>query len=129
MTQRAPAPLLRACALAFASMGAVAVGGCETGPTQDAPAVLSGGDPAALERLKVALAQAMGAARVDLGPEDPTRSSVISVRPPPPHRLQDRNPALPTRFSIRLRDGACVLVREDTGAVTPLPGVDCRAAR
>lgn len=115
-------------AVALAVIGVCVMGGCKTAPPGDALAVLASADAESLRRLEAALGQAMGRASIARGPEDPTVSSRISVLPPPVHPSEDRSLALPTHFTLRLEQGDCVLVREDTGAVTPLPGVVCRPA-
>lgn len=105
---------------------AVFAGCCQS--VQASPAVLARADDAAMSRLKAALAKEMGRSPVELGPGDPTQSSVVSVLPLPPGPPEDRSLAMPTIFRLEIEDGACVLVREDTGARIPLEGVECRAA-
>lgn len=103
-------------------------GACQSGAGAQTPALLMQGDDAALERFKVVLAKEMGRAAIDLGPSDPTRSSVISVLPVPAGPLNDRDMALPTVFRLESDGRTCVLVREATGARIVLDGVACRAA-
>ncbi len=93
------------------------------------PAVMTRADPPAMESLKAALAKAMGRTPIDLGPGDPTQTSVISVLPLPLSPYEDRSLARPTTFRLELEDGACVLVRENDGARALLDGVQCRAAQ
>jgi hypothetical protein len=81
-----------------------------------------------MARLKAALANAMGRSQIELGPGDPTQSSVLSVLPLPPGPLEDRSLAKPTIFRLEIEGRACILVREDTGARISLDGVSCRAA-
>ncbi|MDP3738892.1 MAG: hypothetical protein Q8R02_15970 [Hyphomonadaceae bacterium] len=92
------------------------------------PAVLTQADEAAMGRLRAALAKAMGQAEVQLGPGDPSQTSVVSVLPLPPGPLEDRSLAKPTIFRLEIEGETCVLVREDTGARVTLEGVDCRPA-
>jgi hypothetical protein len=101
-------------------------GGCQA---MAAPAVLTSGDAAAVDRLKAALGKAMGRTRIDLGPGDPTQTSTIAVLPLPLIPQDDRSLALPTIFRLEIENGACVLVREDTGMRYPAEGVDCKAAK
>jgi hypothetical protein len=106
-------------------LAAVLAGACKT---TAAPAVLTQADDATMGRLKAALAKAMGQAEVQLGPGDPTQSSVVSVLPLPPGPLEDRSLAKPTTFHLVIEDGACLLVRAETGERIKLEGVTCRAA-
>src|SRR5262245_48532890 len=101
-----------------------ALGACQS---MAVPAVLTKADPPAMERLKAAPANALGRAPIELGPGDPTQTSLISVLPPPPGPQEDRSLALPTNFRLELEKGACVAVREDNAARYPLDGVECRA--
>lgn len=103
-------------------------GACQLSAGAQQPALLMQGDGAALDRLKVALAREMGRTAVDIGPSDPTRSSVISVLPLPAGPLNDRDLSLPTVFRLESDGRACALVREDTGRRIDLAGVTCRAA-
>jgi hypothetical protein len=116
---------MRTCAAAIL-ISAAALGACQA---MAAPAVLTSGDAAAVDRLKAALGKAMGRTRIDLGPGDPTQTSMIAVLPLPLIPQDDRSLALPTVFRLEIESGACVLVREDTGARYPAEGVDCKAAK
>lgn len=102
------------------------LGACQSMP---APAVLTKADPAAMEALKATLAKAMGRARIELGPGDPTQTSVISVLPLPLAPQEDRSLAMPTILRLEIQGSACVLIREDSGARIPLDGVECKAAQ
>jgi hypothetical protein len=102
--------------------------GCACQSQPPPPAVLARADGEAMDRLKAALAGAMGRSPIELGPGDLTQSSVLSVLPLPPGPLEDRSLAKPTIFHLGIEEGHCVLVREDTGARIPLEGVVCRAA-
>jgi hypothetical protein len=104
----------------------VSLGACQS---MAAPAVLTRADPPAMERLKATLAKAMDRASIELGPGDPSQTSVISVLPRPLSPLEDRSLAKPTIFRLEIEGSACVLVREDNGARIPLDGVECRAAQ
>jgi hypothetical protein len=112
--------------LAPAILLAAALGACQS---MSAPAVLTSGDPAALDRLKAALGKAMGRTRIDLGPGDPTQTSTISILPLQLIPQDDRSLARPTIFRLEIENGACILIREDTGQRYPADGVDCRAAQ
>jgi hypothetical protein len=110
-------------------LSAMAGGGCQSTATAGVPAVLTQADEAAMGRVKATLAKAMGRSQVELGPGDPTQSSVVSVLPLPPSPLDDRSLAKPTLFRLEIEDDACFLVREDTGERFMLEGVKCRAAK
>ena len=100
-------------------------GACAGAPQ---PALLMQGDAVAMDQLKAVLAREVGRAPVDLGPSDPTQSSVISVLPVPAGPLNDRDMALPTVFRLESDGRTCALVRESTGVRIALEGVTCKAA-
>lgn len=108
-------------------LSAALAGACQS-TAQAAPAVLTHADDAAIARLKAALAKAMGRSPIELGPGDPTQTSVLSVLPLPPGPLEDRSLAKPTIFRLEIEGQTCVLVREDSGARVVAEGVACRAA-
>lgn len=108
--------------------GAIALAACQSVSGGPAPAVLASGDPASMEHLKAALAQAMGQARIELGPGDPTQSSTISVLPRPPNPLEDHSLAKPSIFLLEIEGGDCFVVRKEGGARTRVEGVSCRPA-
>ncbi len=108
-------------------ISAAALAGCQSmsGPV---PAVLSSSDPAAIERLKTALASAMGRAQVELGPGDPTQSPTVSVLPRPVGPPDDRSLSVPTVFRLEMEGGECFAVREENGARTRIDGAQCKPA-
>lgn len=122
MTGKVSAAILLSAALA---------GACQS-TAQAAPAVLTHADDAAMARLKAALAKAMGRSPIELGPGDPTQTSILSVLPLPPGPLEDRSLAKPTIFRLEIEGQTCVLVREGeagaSGARIVAEGVACRAA-
>jgi len=105
----------------------LASGGCRvlTAPAP-VPAVVVQADAATMQRLKAALATAMGRAQVELGPGDLMKSSMISVLPRPLGPQEDRSLAMPTLFRLEVQGATCSLFREDTGARQALDGVACR---
>lgn len=107
-------------------VSALASGACQSSGA--VPAVLTHGDEASINRLKATLAKAMSQTQVQLGPGDPTQTSVLSVLPLPPGPLEDRSLAKPTIFRIEIEGKTCSLVREDTGDRVNLEEVACRAA-
>jgi hypothetical protein len=114
-------------------VSAALAGACQSTAAAATPAVLTHGDAATMARLKAVLAKAMGRAPIELGPGDPTQSSVVSVLPLPPGPLEDRSLAKPTIFRLEIEGGTCFLVREGehaaTGARISLEGIACRAAK
>jgi hypothetical protein len=112
---------------------AALAGACQSTAAAATPAVLTQADAATMARLKAALAKAMGRSPVELGPGDPTQSSVLSVLPLPPGPLEDRSLAKPTIFRLEIEGQTCLLVREGepgaSPARIPLEGVDCRSAK
>lgn len=109
-------------------LSAALAGACQSTAQAAQPAVLTHADDATMARLKAALAKAMGRSPIELGPGDPTQSSVLSVLPLPPGPLEDRSLARPTIFRLEIEAQTCVLVREDSGARTVAEGVSCKAA-
>lgn len=89
-------------------------------------AVLENDAPENLAALRAALGAAVGRAQIDLGPGDPTKSSVVTVLPPPVHPNETHSMARPTQFRMVLKDDACLAVRQDTGEAVMLEGVRCR---
>ncbi|MBL8551068.1 MAG: hypothetical protein JNJ73_13865 [Hyphomonadaceae bacterium] len=106
----------------------LALWACQSAPAET-QAVLVSSDAATMEKVRDALADAMGRARVELGPGDLTLTSRVSVLPPPLGPHETRSLAAPTQFDLVLRNGACYAVRADTGAEHALTGVACRAAK
>jgi len=113
-------------------LSAVLAGACQSTAAVATPAVLTQADAATMARLKATLAKAMGRSPIELGPGDPTQSSVLSVLPLPPGPLEDRSLAKPTIFRLEIEGKTCMLVREGehgaSGARITLEGVACRAA-
>lgn len=91
-----------------------------------APAVLVSADPQTMAVVKSVLADAMGRARIELGPGDPTATSRISVLPPRLGPDETRSPATPTQFDLMIEGRSCYLVRQDSGARFALDGVACQ---
>ncbi|MBB5519387.1 hypothetical protein [Amphiplicatus metriothermophilus] len=99
------------------------------GEGEGEPAALAAADAETMARAKAALAEAMGVAKVELGPGDPTKMSTLAVLPPRPTAHEDRSLARPTVFDIVLKDGRCFAVRRETGEAYELKDVSCRALR
>jgi hypothetical protein len=98
--------------------------GCATrvGPH---PARLSSTSPQVMARVKAVLATAMGTNRIELGPEDHSRSTSLTVLPPPLGPLETRSLAVPSVFDIVKEGASCALVARTTGRRFPLTGVAC----
>lgn len=106
---------------------AAMLAGCAT-TAADRKATLVQADPGTMAALTAGLARAMGKASVKLGPGDLTVMSEVAVLPPPLGPHETRSLAEPTIFTLTLRDGACVAIRQDNGVAHPLPGVRCKPA-
>ncbi len=110
-----------------AALSAMFGSGCQTQDTVY-PAVLHSTDEASMAKLRAALAEAMGRARVEIGPGDLTQSSTVSVLPPPLGPNETHSTATPTQFDIVMRGDACFLQRRDTEQIYPLDTQLCRRA-
>jgi hypothetical protein len=82
-------------------------------------------NPATRSAVTAVLADAVGRARIQLGPTGGRKTSVITVLPPPPGPLETNSTAIPIRFDIEQRGEACFAVRQDTGQAYELTGVVC----
>ncbi|MEO1135165.1 MAG: hypothetical protein AAFW68_00980 [Pseudomonadota bacterium] len=116
---------------ALITTAAALIGGCQTtGASQprerDITAVLQSDDPQNIAALKAVLAQAVGRARIELGPGDLTQTSTISVLPPPLGPNETRSPARPTQFDLVIDRGQCFVIRREDGARFAAEGVGCR---
>jgi hypothetical protein len=98
--------------------------GCATsvGPH---PARLNNTSPQVMTRVKAVLATAMGTNRIELGPEDFSRSTSLTVLPPPLGPLETRSLAVPSVFDIVKEGPSCILIARTTGRRFPLTGVAC----
>ncbi len=105
---------------------AVFTGACQT-VAPNAPATLANADKATLVQVKSVLAEAMDRATIELGPGDLSKTSAISVLPPPLAAREDRSLAAPVIFDIVMSGAECYAIRRDTGEAFAL-GVPCRAA-
>ncbi|MCA8902272.1 MAG: hypothetical protein KDA53_13605 [Hyphomonas sp.] len=92
------------------------------------PARLETTDTENVAALESALAAAMGRAKVEIGVADLAVATRVSVMPPPLGEYETHSVAMPVQFDIMLEDGACALVRVDTGERFAAPGLACIAA-
>ena len=93
----------------------------------DIPARLTAISAITMERVTTTLQQALGIQRIDLGPENLSDSTIVSVLPPPLGPYETRSMAQPEVFDIVKRGNACLLVRRTTGMSYPMSGVSCMA--
>jgi len=111
----------------LAAAGALGLAACQTtGAPQ--PASLTQATPQAIDALKSVLAEAMGRTRIDLGPGDLTRETVVTVLPLPIGPHEGNSVSMPTRFDVLIDGRGCYLRREGSDALLELRGVSCRAA-
>jgi hypothetical protein len=108
--------------IAFATL----FGACQSAGA-DNRAVLESADAASMADVRATLARAMGKASVELGPEDLTRGSSISVLPPRLSSREGRSLSVPTLFDLVMRGEACYFVRRDTGEAFALKSARCVA--
>lgn len=112
----------------LAVAGAFLLGGCQSAGAPEA-AVLEAADSQTMAEVKSVLARALNRASVEIGPGDPTKTPTISALPPRLAPSEDRSLAAPTYFDLAIKDGACVLIRRDTGEEFALTGVRCKPAQ
>lgn len=110
----------------FTALAALPLAACQTG-TDMTPATLERADDATLARVKSVLAEAVGRANIQLGQDDLSANSTITVLPPPLGPNETASPAMPTVFTLVTNGSACFLVRQKTGETFELQGVDCAA--
>jgi len=118
MTVRAS--IARGALAAFALTGAA----CASAPRE--AAALATVDPQTVSALKSALGEALGRARIELGPIG-EGGRTVTVLPPPPGPYEDRSQAMPVVFDLFIADGRCYARRR--GAADrdiALAGVACR---
>ncbi|MFT3997128.1 MAG: hypothetical protein QM667_06960 [Asticcacaulis sp.] len=100
--------------------------GCQTvGAYTPVPATVDMRAPQTVERVKTALAKAVGRAQIELGAYEYPTPSVLSVLPPPPGPQETHSMAMPTVFDIAIRNGKCSAIRRDDGVAFGLDGVTC----
>lgn len=109
----------------FIIASAALAGACQS-ISAGTPAALASADAETVAQVKTVLAQAMGRARIEIGTEDLTTTSVISVLPPPLSAHEDRSPATPTHFDLVVKNGVCYAVKRDSGEAHELQNIACR---
>jgi len=110
----------------LAAAGALGFAACQTSGAPQ-PATLAQATPQAMDALKSVLAEAMGRTRIDLGPGDLTRDTVVTVLPLPIGPHEGNSVSMPMRFDVLIHGGRCYLRREGSDALLELRGVSCRA--
>jgi hypothetical protein len=111
----------------LAAAGALGLAACLTTDAPK-PATLTHATPEAINALKSMLAEAMGRTRIELGPGDLTRETVVTVLPLPIGPHESNSMSLPTRFDVLVYGKRCYLRREGSDALLELRSVSCRAA-
>ena len=108
-------------------LSVAALAACQHHADEPVPAVLEDASDATLQSLKSALASALNKNAVRLADADLTRTSLITVVPPPPGPLETRSTAVPIEFRLIIKAGTCYAVRVDSGTEIELPGITCNA--
>ena len=124
---------MRAIAISFFSAVIVSGPGCQTTKhgalSSPQRAVLQEADEASIAAIKTVISKSMNRAEVQFGPGDLTRSSVISVLPPPLAPIEGRSTVRPTLFTLMMLGGDCLLRRDDSDELLPVPDIDCELAQ
>ena len=113
-----------------ALMVALALGSAACQTTAQIPvraAVLLDDSQQAIVAIQSTLEPVLQQGRVNLGPSDLTRDSVITVLPPPPGPYEGNSPAMPRYFELVTDGKHCFLRERGERALHSLAGVNCRA--
>ncbi len=121
---KADKPQAQTVALGLLSLALL--GACQMTDTISGPAILESADAASLASLKAVLADVTGKASIELGPGDLTKTSRLTVLPPPLAPGETRSTAMPKRFELILEGGVCYVREEGSAEQYPLEGVMCR---
>jgi hypothetical protein len=111
-------------------MVALALGSAACQTTAQIPvraAVLLDDSQQAIVAIQSTLEPVLQQGRVNLGPSDLTRDSVITVLPPPPGPYEGNSPAMPRYFELVTDGKHCFLRERGERALHSLAGVNCRA--
>ncbi|GAB5459663.1 MAG: hypothetical protein Hens3KO_26930 [Henriciella sp.] len=108
-------------------IGAVLQAACQVSPGVARPAVLLSTDTETMIELKATIGQALGRARIELGPGDLTTTSTVSVLPPPLGEFETHSLAKPVLFNLSKKGRTCRLTHQQTGEVFVLDKVTCQA--
>ena len=112
-----------------ALMVALALGSAACQTTAQIPvraAVLLDDSQQAIVAIQSTLEPVLQQGRVNLGPSDLTRDSVITVLPPPPGPYEGNSPAMPRHFELVTDGKPCFLRERGERALHSLAGVNCR---
>ena len=116
-------------------LSAIFASACQTtAGAAPVPAVLETADQDNLMLLKSALARAVNRPTIDLGVDDLTQSSIVSVLPKrsfvPAGAPQNQagNFSLPIRFTLMMEGTYCYAVKDGADEKIMLSGVKCRPA-
>jgi len=113
-----------------ALMVALALGSAACQTTAQIPvraAVLLDDSQQAIVAIQSTLEPVLQQGRVNLGPSDLTRDSVITVLPPPPGPYEGNSPAMPRYFELVTDGKHCFLRERGARELHALAGVNCRA--
>ena len=116
---------IRLSSVILAATSGLGLGGCQTGAALQ-PAALVEADAEVISKLKTALADAVGRARIELGAGDLKGASVITVLPPPPGPYETRSMALPVEFDLLADERGCYARQRGRLDLIALNGVACR---
>jgi len=90
-------------------------------------AVLLDDNERAIKAIQSTLESVIQQGRVNLGPSELTRDSVITVLPPPPGPYEGNSPAMPRYFELVTDGQSCFLHERGNKTLHSVAGVDCRA--
>jgi len=107
------------------ALGAVACQTTAQGAVREA--VVLDDIEAVITTVKAVLEDVIREGRVNLGPSDLTRDSVITVLPSPPGPYEGNSPAMPRYFELVTDGKQCFLRERGERTLHTLTGVRCRA--
>jgi hypothetical protein len=90
-------------------------------------AVLLDDNERAIKAIQSTLESVIQQGRVNLGPSELTRDSVITVLPPPPGPYEGNSPAMPRYFELVTDGQSCFLRERGNETLHSVAGVNCRA--
>lgn len=118
--------IFRYVSLALVIIGAGAQAACQMTSGAARPAVLLSTDAETMDEVKATLGRALGRARIELGPGDLTKTSTVSVLPPPLGEFETHSLAKPVLFDLSKKGKACRLTHQQTGEIFVLNSVTCK---
>lgn len=113
--------------VAFAAGLAAGAAACQTTAGAAAQeAVLLEQRDETLVVIKETIEKIIGPGRVNLGPVDLTRNSVIAVLPPKPGPYEGNSPAMPRYFELMTDGERCYVRERGEATLHTLTGIRCR---